>query len=110
LKSHIRVLEEKNLAGDKGMGRRYWIIVILLFSLIFARGCTTYQPIYEVGDIIINTKGGPCYGLLIERYHEAEIFYYFKNVTRCNLTNILQWKYVGTILGEMTISKSISIH
>ena len=67
----------------------------LLFSLIFVSGCTIHQPKYNVGDVITNTEGGPCYGFLIERYDEPFNLYYFKNVTRCNTTNTSQWKYVG---------------
>ncbi|RPH75201.1 hypothetical protein EHM76_02180 [bacterium] len=77
------------------MNREHWIIAILLFLLIFVSGCTSYQPKYEVGDIITNTEGGPCYGYFIEGYHGGADAYMIKNLTRCDATNNPEWKHVG---------------
>ena len=77
------------------MGHTHWIIVILLFSLIFVSGCTSYQSKYEVGDVITNVNDGEFYGLYIVGIHGGTDSYLFQNVTRCGTTNNSQWKYVG---------------
>jgi len=77
------------------MFSKSWIIIILLFSLSFVSGCTNHQPKYDVGDIITNTDGGPCYGLYIEGHDTGVESYIFKNVTQCDTANNSRWKYVG---------------
>jgi hypothetical protein len=75
--------------------KEYRCVILILFSLICTSGCTNHQPKYEVGDIITNSAGGQCYGLLIVGHHWGDDTYLIQNVTRCNASDTTRWYYVG---------------